>query len=342
MTQQEDQSRMIGLDIIRSCAILFVIAGHFFSLHTAYKSSVFEGVSLFTQAIVNHLFQMGVPLFIILTGYLNINKTIAKRYYKGIIKVLISYIVFSILTIVFRKYYLSEDLSWLKWGLKIFDFTAIPYAWYIEMWIGLFLLTPFLNILYKAIPTKKQKQLLLITLFTITALPDLLNRYELHLVPGFWKECFPLTFYFIGAYIQEYKPTIRKEIAGGAILGICLINPIFNFLFIHNHTLIQICGGPSGVFGVPVAVLLFLIIYQVQTQNTIVQKVFTKISILSLNMYLCCYIFDAIYYPYFKEHYFVNQSQFGYFFFIIVPLVFVSSFIMAWIKEISTALLRKK
>jgi len=32
---------------------------------------------------------------------------------------------------------LQEDLTWAKWILKIFDFSAIPYAWYIEMWIGL-------------------------------------------------------------------------------------------------------------------------------------------------------------------------------------------------------------
>lgn len=334
MIQQEVQSHIIGLHVTRSCAILFVIAGQFFSPHTAYQSSLFEGVSLFIQAIVCHLFQIGIPLFIILTGYLNINKTITKKHYKDIIRVLVSYIVFSLITIVFRKYYLSENLSWTQWGLKILDFSAIPYAWYIEMWIGLFTLTPFLNILYKAIPTKTQKKLLLISLFAITALPDWYNRYGLHLVPGFWQQCFPLTFYFIGAYIQEYKPTIPKRLAGGIILGICLIDPVFNFLFVHNQTLIQVSGGPSGIFGVPMAILFFLVIYRVQIQNKILQKTFTKLSILSLNMYLCCYIFDTIYYPYFKEHYFVNQSQFGSYFFAIVPLVFMSSFIMAWLIKI--------
>ena len=110
------------------------------------------------------------------------------------------------------------------------------------MWIGLFLLTPFLNLLYKAIPDQKQKLILVGTLYIMTALPDLLNRYGVHLVPGFWQQCFPLTFYFIGAYIHEYKPTIRKGWAWMIILGICLINPIFNLIFIHNHTLVQICG----------------------------------------------------------------------------------------------------
>ncbi|WP_455587190.1 acyltransferase [Bacteroides sp.] len=331
--QNPCQTRNSGLDIIRSFAILFVIAGHFFSLHTAFKTSTFEGISLFIQSTVSFLFYIGVSLFLLLTGYLNTSKSINKKYYRGGIRVIISYLLFSLITIIFRKYYLHEELSWLQWGLKVLDFSAIPYGWYIEMWIGLFLLTPFLNLLYKAIPNRKQKLILIGTLYIMTALPDLLNRYGLHLVPGFWQQCFPLTFYFIGAYIHEYKPTIRKEWAWLIILGICLINPVFNLLFIHNHTLIQICGSSNGVFGVPVAVLFFLLFYQSNIHSVTCKKALAKVSILSLDMYLCCYIFDAIYYPYFKEHYFVNQSQFGIYIFIIVPLVFISSFVMAWSKE---------
>ncbi|KAA3696113.1 acyltransferase, partial [Bacteroides salyersiae] len=297
--QNPCQTRNVGLDLIRSCAILFVIAGHFFSLHTAFKTSTFEGTSLFIQATISFLFYTGVSLFLLLTGYLNTNKSINKKYYKGGVRVIISYLLFSLITIIFRKYYLHESLSWIQWGLKVLDFSAIPYGWYIEMWIGLFLLTPFLNLLYKAIPDQKQKLILVGTLYIMTALPDLLNRYGVHLVPGFWQQCFPLTFYFIGAYIHEYKPTIRKGWAWMIILGICLINPIFNLIFIHNHTLVQICGNSNGVFGIPIAVLFFLLFYQLDIHSKMNKKILAKISVLSLDMYLCCYIFDAIYYPYF-------------------------------------------
>ena len=61
--------RIIGLDFVRTATILFVIGGHFFSLHTAFRSTVFEGLSMFTQATAIPLLTTGVPLFIILTGY---------------------------------------------------------------------------------------------------------------------------------------------------------------------------------------------------------------------------------------------------------------------------------
>ena len=269
------QTRNVGLDIIRSFAILFVIAGHFL-MNTSFNSSIFEGGSLFIQAVAKMLFIIGVPLFILLTGYLNTNKSINKKYYKGGVRVIISYLLFSLITIIFRKYYLHESLSWIQWGLKVLDFSAIPYGWYIEMWIGLFLLTPFLNLLYKAIPDQKQKLILIGTLYIMTALPDLLNRYGVHLVPGFWQQCFPLTFYFIGAYIHEYKPTIRKGWAWMIILGICLINPIFNLIFIHNHTLVQICGNSNGVFGIPIAVLFFLLFYQLDIHSKMNKKYWLK------------------------------------------------------------------
>lgn len=132
------------------------------------------------------------------------------------------------------------------------------------MWIGLFLLTPFLNILYRHIPNQKQKLVLLGTLFLITALPDWTNRYGLHLVPEFWVNCFPLFFYFAGAYIREYQPSISK-IWGGGHFWFLPSQPSFQHVLCQNHSMIQIAGDPSGIFGSVISILFFLIYY---TWNT--------------------------------------------------------------------------
>lgn len=333
MSLNINSPRIIGLDLVRSIAILFVISGHFFSLNTPFRSTIFGGVNLTLQSITIPLFSTGVPLFLMLTGYLNANKSPSRKYYKGCIRVLFAYLLFSFITILFRKYYLSEDLSWTQWILKILDYSAIPYAWYIEMWIGLFLLTPFLNYMYKAIPSRRLKLTLLVTLYLLTAVPDLFNRYGMHIVPGFWSLTFPLMFFFAGSYIREYRPHPKKWFLIVAIILMCSINPIFNLLFVNHHTLIQIAGGYYGVFGTLIAIAFFLLIYDMNTQVTAVRVALTKISILSLDMYLCCYMFDQLAYPYFLSHYFVDQSQFGPYFFIVVPLVFIGSFILAWGKD---------
>ena len=167
--------RICGLDLIRMVAIFFVIAGHFFSLNTDYRNVPFQEVSLFIQGMMNSVFMVGVPLFMMLTGYLNIKKTPTKKYYKGMLRVLVAYLIFSIVTILFRTYFLGEERSIVQWILAILNYSAIPYAWYIEMWIGLALLTPFLNYLWHAIPNMREKLLLIATLFVMTSLPDLGN-----------------------------------------------------------------------------------------------------------------------------------------------------------------------
>lgn len=42
---------------------------------------------------------------------------------------------------------------------------------------------------------------------------------------------------------------------------------------------------------------------------------------------------DRLVYPWFLGRYFVDQSQFGAWFFVVVPVVFIGSFLIAWVKE---------
>lgn len=336
--QLKKAPRIAGLDVIRVVAIFSVVAGHFWDINTPFKESVFNSLSMSWQGAAYFLlYATGVPLFIMMTGYLNANKVeCTRQYYWSGMRVILAYLFFSLLTLSFRAFWLGENLSWVNWGAQILRFKAILYAWYIEMWIGLFLLTPFLNLMYKAIPTKRQKQILLVTLFVLTAMPDSFNQFGYHLVPGFWQKVFPLTFFFIGSYIREYEPRLTGKkvwVAIVIIILICAINPVFNMLFVKNHTMIQIIGSSRGVYGTIVAVLMFLFLYKVDIKNHVTTAVLKRVSLLSLDMYLCCYIFDRIFYPYFLDRYFVNQSQFGKYFFVIVPLVFLSSLVVAQFKE---------
>ena len=330
-TKVNPSQRICGLDLIRVCAIFFVIAGHFFSINTSFKNVPFTGISMFIQGVMHSVFMVGVPLFIMLTGYLNINKTPTKKYYKGMVRVLVAYLFFSIITILFRIYYLGEELSATKWLLKILDYSAIPYAWYIEMWIGLALLTPFLNYLWKAISSLKEKLLLIASLFVMTSLPDLCNRYGMYIFPAYFaKACYPLMFYFIGTFIREYQPIIKTWTGLAVILTISLIMPTANLLiFKDSNNLVEIIGGPGGVFYPWIAIAIFLMLYRRDIQIKPIKKWITHCSMVSLEMYLCCYMFDRLYYPCFKKHFFETQSQFLSWFFVIVPLCFLSSYLTA-------------
>lgn len=328
---QPTSPRICGLDLIRVVAIFFVIAGHFFTLHTSLMSVPFNDLCLFAQATLKDIFCVGVPLFIMLTGYLNSNKTPTRKYYRGMLRVLIAYLLFSIITILFRKYYIGEEHTLLQWGMKILDYSAIPYAWYIEMWIGLAMLAPFLNYMYKGIPTRNQKLLLLGSLFAMTSLPDLFNRYGLYLVPAYFsKAAYPLLFYFAGTFIREYQPRIRHWQGWALVMSMSMVAPLFNIaVFRGNSDLVQIAGGPGGVFHSWIALAIFLMLYKKDISNHPLKCRITRCSLVSLEMYLCCWMFDMLYYPWFKDRFFETQTQFFPWFFVIVPLVFLSSYIVA-------------
>lgn len=219
--------RICGLDIIRVCAIFFVMAGHFLFVNTSYVKTPMQGLSMFLQSMMMSVFYVSVPLFMMLTGYLNIHKKPTMKYYRGMARVLVAYLIFSIATILFRSYFLGEERSIVEWILAVFNYSAIPYAWYIEMWIGLALLTPFLNYLWHAIPNSREKLLLIAILFLLTACPNWITS----LFPGYFAQaCYPLMFYYMGTFIREYQPTIKVWLGGLVILLISIVNPIATIL----------------------------------------------------------------------------------------------------------------
>lgn len=324
------QKRSVGLDIVRTIACVTVIISHFF-LFTKFNKVPFEGISLYLQGMLNSL-PIGSDLYMMLTGFLCMNKVFGKSFYKSGLKVVISYVFISLLTIAVNRYYFGMDMSWSKGLMGILSFSTIPYAWYIEMWIGLFLLSPFFNILYKAIPSKRQKQAIILILFFLTALPDFGNRYGLYIFPAYWEDFYPLMFYLIGCYIREYQPNISKWKL--AVFALVLVNiaPLFNLIISHDDY-IHIIGDRNGIVLIPLSVTIFLMFYNVSIKSEIGKTCLKGISLRSLDIFLCSAVFDHAIYPYFISKYFVDQSQFGAYIFIIIPLIFGLSFTIATIKR---------
>ena len=163
----------------------------------------------------------------------------------------------------------------------------------------------------------------------------MLNRPEkdMLLIGNFWCNLYPFALYFVGAYIREYRPVLNKKLLIGLICSMCLVTPALNLLVFRGESrLFNFMGGQEALFIAIESVLFFLLLYQIKTAG--LRTVFAKISVLSLDMYLCCYIFDRLIYPHFLDRYFEDQGQFGKYIFIIVPLVFAGSFLAAWAKDI--------
>lgn len=318
------------MDIVRTIACASVIGAHFF-LFTDFNKSAFDSPEMFFQGMLSSI-TVGSDLYMMLTGFLCMNKTFGKKFYLSGVKVLASYIFFSILTIILGIYLFHNGMTWKSGILGIFSFSTIPYAWYIEMWIGLFLMAPFLNIWYKSLPNKRLKLYLILILFLLTAPPDFLNRYNMYLWPEFWKGIYPLMFYFIGCYVREYAPKFNRKVLVLLILGILLVGPVFNSVISHP-TYLHIIGGRSGIFIGPLAILIFLCFYNWNISNQYGKDIFKAISLRSLDIFLCSATLDSLIYPWFRDHVFINQSQYLKWYFVIVPTIFIIAFGIASVKR---------
>lgn len=216
--------RLIGPDILRALAVVCVIGGHFFAINTPFNDTPFVGLSMFIQGWLKSFMQgFGVPMFLMLSGYFCCNKEFSLKYYKGVTKVLYSYIFISIVTWGI----LSSGHSSLELLLGILGYKTIGYAWYIEMYIGLFLLIPLINIvLAKIFESKHQAQMMLLILAFLFSLPSVIDRGGYKLIPSYWLAGFPVLCYCVGAYIQHFEPVLkRKCLAISVALVISAISP---------------------------------------------------------------------------------------------------------------------
>lgn len=338
--------RIAGLDIIKALAAFFVVSVHFL-LNTNFYEMKLHGYGMIILTALRHFLLTCVPLFLLSTGYLNRNKEPNKDYYKGITKVLISYFFIAVICIIARKFYFGEEQRIFSWIASIFNFSANGYAWYIEMYIGLFLLIPYLNKLYKSLDTKDKKKGLIFTFIAITTLPSIINGIRildsrLFALPDWWINFYPITYYFIGSYIAEYKPklTIKKNII--YIITVLAVHTL-SYWFVNKgvHFYKPFLGQYHNILTMILSVLIFILFYEKDIKNNLIKKIFTMISLYSLDIYLFSYIIDLKIYSIIKplletpkDHVLMMAPT--------VIIVFVLSFILAQLKNIIFDFIQKK
>ncbi len=290
--------RVGGLDLIRALAITFVLSVHFF-MNTAFYVTPLTGPSMFAQTALRWLFLTCVPLFLLLTGYLQWQKKPEAAYFKKIFFVLGVYLFFAVAAVLFKTLVQGEGGDFWHWLRSICTFSAIGYGWYVRMYVGLFLLAPFMNTLYHALPDKRAKQGLLLVMVLVTGLPGLLDGlgWKNLFLPDWWTGVYPLAYYFLGAYIREQQPKIKKKLGLGLVLGFIVLEAALTMWASGGGKFMAIFGYYDSAAVMALAVLLFITCYDLEIKNRLLNRVCELLSRFSLDIYLCSYITDTFFYP---------------------------------------------
>lgn len=205
------EKRQFGLDLLRCLALLFVVSFHSF-LNNGYYSEPQTGVAMWLAGSFRWLSVSCIGIFLMLTGYLRSGSQEPRVCWRGLPGVLLGYLIACAITVPIRHFVFGDTLSLSGWIRRLFGFSAVYYGWYVEMFLGLTLLSPFLN---RALEGKHLYLLGSVLLF-LTALP---GATPWVLAPDHWRVCYPLTYYVLGAIIRRKQPRIPAWLGiGGAVL----------------------------------------------------------------------------------------------------------------------------
>ncbi len=400
------ENRNTSADIIRIVAVFFVMSVHFLFHTYGYNpelkgndgfyfrpvgglgpidgiiqaaqtgdADMLNGPLIYLMIMMKVLFSACVPLFLLLTGYLMSGKTLSRKYYNGIRKTLIIFVLASLICMCFKSIHdvkaaknafyagdfekmfeaihASGKYEFRNYLLSIFDFSGANYSWYVEMYIGLFLLAPFLNLAYNKLETQRRKQVLLATCIFLMILPSLFNIFEFgtgdwwikpssdahyqKLLPSFWMSSYPIAYYFVGAYIREYGIKLKTRSMLPLFFISLFLFTMFNFYRSYGGTFKS--GDWNYWFGFQpfaISVMLFTMIIRINSNNwkTPVRFCLWKVSDLTFGMYLLSFIFDKLIYTELNKNFDSIFDKLPYYF-VTVPLCFVCSLVASIIVNLA-------
>lgn len=342
------RERDYTLDILRIAATFSVISVHFF-LNNGFYYTAIAGKRMYIMVVIRTFFMICVPLFIMLTGYLMNTKKITTKYYQGISKTLCIYVLASIICIIYKKLAGITDYGIRSAFFAILDFSGANYSWYIEMYIGLFLLIPFLNLIFCHLDEKGRKTLV-ITLLFLTSVPTFTNIYNFYdvlwwinpaadnnyqkLLPFYWGNLWPITYYFIGCYLKEYPLNLTWKKASFLAALVTLISGTFSFYRSYNSQFIWgAWQGWNGLLNIILSTLIFHCLLQIKSVNKLpdaLKNVLKVLSDITLGAYLVSYIFDQMFYKVLNSRVSEVADKLKYYI-IVVPLVFICSMLLSFL-----------
>lgn len=286
-----EKKRYEGLDIVRVLANILVLTVHFF-LRTKYYSSEMIGLSMNTQSIIRNLCMSCVPLFLILTGYLNKKSHYDKKFFKGLLEILVIWLFYSTIEFLCINIFTSNSISLFTYIGDVFNF-RMAYSWYIKMYIGLYFLSPIINNAYERF-NNRDKIVVIIGIILLTVLPCFTRAFfnDLLILPDYWVCIYTVCYYLLGKCIYDYKPKLSKK------TNIILL--MFNMVLIYLYQFIAPVDYQDFLIFTQ-SLLLFLLFYNVSIKNNKIRKIVAYASSITLDIYMASSLIDRIVYKfYFK------------------------------------------
>lgn len=251
--------RTPALDLIRCLAMLFVVIFHSF-LNNGYFFVPQKGIFMWLAGSIRWLSVSCIGLFLLLSGYLQSEKTNMRSCHRSLVSVLISYLIASMISIPIVHFVFNDPKSFTEWIKVVLRFGGVSYGWYAIMYICLMLIAPFINVMLKNLSIKGHL-LLSATLLVLTALP---GSIPWPIFSAYWRTLYPLSYYVLGALIRRLQPKIPVWVGIACALAMAFILGTITILSTDRNLSKAMQWEFQDLWIVFIAVCLFVSLYRIR------------------------------------------------------------------------------
>ncbi len=282
------QKRNIGLDILRIISMMMII-----TLHMLGKGKFLaydKNTNLWQLAYILETFCIvAVNCYVLITGYFSVDSTFKwKKVFRiwGLV-LFYSIFIYAILIITgIRQFNIEECIR------AFFPILTKEY-WFVNSYLMLYILSPFLNKLIKSLEKKEFQRLLIVLLVVFCVLTSILpSKYTLDDTKGYGILWF-IVLYFVSAYIRLHvNVKHNNNINLWAYVGITVISIIVAISLRYMSIKIGIKDYSSRLYNYNFifvfisSVFLFLYFLKLKVKSKQIEKVVNVIVPLTFSVYL--------------------------------------------------------
>lgn len=251
----------------------------------------YSNISNIIKVILFTIGRLGVPIFLLLTGFLTLNKNfkndedVHRFYKKNLLPIIVTteiwIVIYTIFLIIYEKQKFSIEI--LLRRMLFFEYTP-SHMWYMPMIIGIYLAIPFVGNVLKSFSIQAIKIPLCIIIISSFILPTINNVLQIFSIKTFNIK---LDLEFLGASYGIYiilgyiiSKGLLKKIKNIYLIfstGISFIMAVGIQIFIYNRgTSYNIWY--NSIFILLTATCLFELFTRIKNDKNKIQKVFTFLS----------------------------------------------------------------
>jgi surface polysaccharide O-acyltransferase-like enzyme len=366
-----EKHRNPSLDLIRSIAIILVAEVH--SINRIYSFTLKGMNSLSSYSFIfgnfmHSLGQMGVPLFLMLTGYLLLPRDydtvedITSFWKKKLIPLVICYEIWVAVYELFASFVIHKKTftftSWLRHACMLEDFEILRHMWYLPTIIGIYIFIPFISIILKKYSPKLFILPLLagyIYIFVVPTANIFLNGAEL--IPltskinvaymGAHNGMYVLAGYFFKVVLEPRLQAVTSKkkalflSLGGTLLALICTALTMCWSYTHGHAItVTYNNAFLPLFGFGLFSLVFLI-----GESIPFQKLWRSISLMSFGIFFFHYPIMLLVLEHFRSRLLVMKKPLGAL--ILFSVIFFGAYIISaclsrFIPKVAQVLFLKK